>query len=219
LSARRIFALPDTQGFSPSLSSSNKAKGGYAFLLDRNDTQASRDDSSSYTLTRTKQVFYPQPLWMHYLAAEPAAKPLHPFHLSPKYPSGGGSNRGIRNSKEQKCKPQLVAIPARLRYASHRTRPPALEDVESIQVSISLLIAALARNRITSKRAAVLLYGLQLASTNARSITIEPSASSITRDLVRTKSGLDLAPREQRPTENDPRKQPKTGSGTARQAD
>jgi hypothetical protein len=58
---------------------------------------------------------------------------------------------------------------------------PPLEDVESIQVSISLLIAALARNRIDSKRAAVLLYGLQLASTNARSITIEPAASSIVR--------------------------------------
>jgi hypothetical protein len=72
---------------------------------------------------------------------------------------------------------------------------PPLEDVESIQVSISLLIAALARNRITAKRAAVLLYGLQLASTNARSITIEPSASSITRVLTRTRSGLDLAPR------------------------
>jgi hypothetical protein len=72
---------------------------------------------------------------------------------------------------------------------------PPLEDAESIQVSISLLIAALARNRITAKRAAVLLYGLQLASTNARSITIEPSASSITRILTRTKSGLDLAPR------------------------
>ena len=70
---------------------------------------------------------------------------------------------------------------------------PPLEDVESIQVSISLLIAALARNRIDSRRAAVLLYGLQLASTNARSITIEPAASSIVRALSRTKSGIDLA--------------------------
>jgi hypothetical protein len=73
---------------------------------------------------------------------------------------------------------------------------PPLEDVESIQVSISLLIAALARNRIDSKRAAVLLYGLQLASTNARSITIEPAAASIVRSLSRTKSGLDLAVKE-----------------------
>jgi len=70
---------------------------------------------------------------------------------------------------------------------------PPLEDVESIQVSISLLVAALARNRIDSKRAAVLLYGLQLASTNARSVTIEPAAASIVRTLARTKSGRDLA--------------------------
>jgi len=70
---------------------------------------------------------------------------------------------------------------------------PPLEDVESIQVSISLLVTALARNRIDSKRAAVLLYGLQLASTNARSVTIEPAPASIVRTLSRTKSGLDLA--------------------------
>jgi hypothetical protein len=76
---------------------------------------------------------------------------------------------------------------------------PPVEDPESIQVSISLLIAALARNRIDAKRAAVLLYGLQLASTNARSITIEPAASSVTRALIRTKSGLDLAPRDHEP--------------------
>jgi hypothetical protein len=74
---------------------------------------------------------------------------------------------------------------------------PPLEDVESIQVSISLLISALARNRIDSKRAAVLLYGLQLASTNARSISIEPSATSVIRELSRTKSGLDLAVKDE----------------------
>ena len=70
---------------------------------------------------------------------------------------------------------------------------PPLEDAESIQVSISLLVAALARNRIDSKRAAVLLYGLQLASSNARSIIIEPATASIVRTLARTKSGIDLA--------------------------
>ncbi len=73
---------------------------------------------------------------------------------------------------------------------------PPVEDAESIQVSISLLIAALARNRIDPKRAAVLLYGLQLASTNAKSITIEPYASSVTRAITRTRSGLDLAVRD-----------------------
>jgi hypothetical protein len=70
---------------------------------------------------------------------------------------------------------------------------PPVEDAESIQVSISLLIAALARNRIDPKRAAVLLYALQLASTNAKSITIEPYATSVTRAVTRTRSGRDLA--------------------------
>jgi hypothetical protein len=70
---------------------------------------------------------------------------------------------------------------------------PPVEDAESIQVAISLLIAAIARNRIDAKRAAVLLYGLQLASTNVRSINIEPYPSSVTRTLRRTKSGIDLA--------------------------
>jgi hypothetical protein len=73
---------------------------------------------------------------------------------------------------------------------------PPVEDAESIQVSISLLIAALARNRIDPKRAAVLLYALQLASTNAKSITIEPYASSVIRAVTRTRSGRDLATRD-----------------------
>jgi len=70
---------------------------------------------------------------------------------------------------------------------------PPVEDAESIQVSISLLIAALAGNRIEPKRAAVLLYGLQLASTNAKSIITEPYTSSVVRTVIRTKSGRDLA--------------------------
>jgi hypothetical protein len=73
---------------------------------------------------------------------------------------------------------------------------PPVEDAESIQVSISLLIAALACNRIEPKRAAVLLYGLQLASTNAKSIITEPYTSSVVRTVTRTKSGRDLATQE-----------------------
>ena len=87
---------------------------------------------------------------------------------------------------------------------------PPVEDAESIQVSISLPIAALARNRIDARRAAVLLYGLQLASTNAKSIIIEPCATSVIRAVTRTKSGRDLAAREQdRDEKNIARKCPK----------
>ncbi len=78
-------------------------------------------------------------------------------------------------------------------YAPIELDLPPVEDAESIQVSISLLIAALAHNRIDPKRAAILLYALQLASTNAKNIIIEPYASSVTRAVTRTKSGRDLA--------------------------
>jgi hypothetical protein len=70
---------------------------------------------------------------------------------------------------------------------------PALEDPESIQVSISLLVAALADNRIESKRAAVLLYGLQLASTNAKSITTEPYYARVVSNVILSALGPDLA--------------------------
>jgi hypothetical protein len=92
---------------------------------------------------------------------------------------------------------------------------PPVEDAESIQVSISLLIAALARNRIDPRRAAILLYGLQLASTNAKSITIEPNASSITRAITRTKSGLDLAVRDRSNHENTSQNGQKPASGAS----
>jgi hypothetical protein len=70
---------------------------------------------------------------------------------------------------------------------------PTLEDAESIQVSISLLVSALARNRIDSRRAAVLLYGLQLASTNAKSIITEPFAEAVVRSIVESPHGTDFA--------------------------
>ena len=70
---------------------------------------------------------------------------------------------------------------------------PPLEDAESVQIAISLVVAALARNRIDSRRAATILYALQLASTNARSINTEPYAPAVVRTVVRKKSGLDLA--------------------------
>jgi len=44
--------------------------------------------------------------------------------------------------------------------------PPTLEDAESIQTSLAMLIVALGQNRIDPKRAAPILYGLQVASQN-----------------------------------------------------
>jgi hypothetical protein len=51
---------------------------------------------------------------------------------------------------------------------------PRLEDRHAIQVALSLIITALAQQRIDPKRAALLFYGLQIASTNARQLNPIP---------------------------------------------
>ena len=73
---------------------------------------------------------------------------------------------------------------------------PPLEDRESIQLALSLLLAAMAQNRIDPKRAGTMLYALQVASANARGLTTEPSRSSIVRETVLDDSGVAIAPDE-----------------------
>jgi hypothetical protein len=51
---------------------------------------------------------------------------------------------------------------------------PNLEDRHSVQLALSLLLNAVARNQLDPRRAALLLYGLQIASTNARNLNPEP---------------------------------------------
>jgi hypothetical protein len=68
-----------------------------------------------------------------------------------------------------------------------------LEDRESVQLALSCVINALATGRLETKRATALLYGLQLASNNARALATEPSASGIVRFVEPSPEGLDLA--------------------------
>ena len=70
---------------------------------------------------------------------------------------------------------------------------PPLEDRESIQLAVSMLCAALARNEIDPKRAALLLYGLQVASSNVRGLDLEPLPSRAVQDIVPGKHGEHLA--------------------------
>ena len=72
---------------------------------------------------------------------------------------------------------------------------PLLEDRESVQVAISLVVSAIARNRIDPRRAATILYGLQLASNNTRHTTIEPTASSLAPAVAHSASGYDVLPK------------------------
>ena len=69
----------------------------------------------------------------------------------------------------------------------------ALEDRESVQVALSVVINALATGQLDIKRATALLYGLQLASNNARGLHTEPYATNTVRTIEPSPEGLDLA--------------------------
>jgi hypothetical protein len=69
----------------------------------------------------------------------------------------------------------------------------ALEDRESIQVALSVVINALATGDLESRRATALLYGLQLAGANAAHLNLTPYAPEIVRTAESTPDGLDLA--------------------------
>jgi hypothetical protein len=73
---------------------------------------------------------------------------------------------------------------------------PTLEDRESIQVALSMLISALGHNRIDPKRAGPILYCLQVATSNAPKLNIEPGANKVVRSTVIDPSGHELAPDE-----------------------
>jgi hypothetical protein len=69
----------------------------------------------------------------------------------------------------------------------------ALEDRESVQLAISVVINALATNAIETKRATALLYGLQLASINTARLNTAPDTPEVVRAVESSPEGLDLA--------------------------
>jgi len=74
---------------------------------------------------------------------------------------------------------------------------PPLEDRESIQLATSMIIGALARNTLDTKRAATLLYGLQVASANARNLKHTPLLSYLVTETTLTPTGDEIAPDEE----------------------
>ena len=69
----------------------------------------------------------------------------------------------------------------------------ALEDRESVQVALSVVINALATGQLDTKRATAILYGLQLASSNAATIQTQISPHDATLTTESTPEGLALA--------------------------
>ena len=69
----------------------------------------------------------------------------------------------------------------------------ALEDRESVQIALSVVVNALATGQIDTKRATAILYGLQLASSNAAHLHLKPYGPNIVRTVESSPEGLDLA--------------------------
>jgi hypothetical protein len=119
--------------------------------------------------------------------------------------------RHIRTNGLQCRAPQLHRTPycyfhARLhqRHAPYRNpvagAAPAplhlgpLEDRESIQVALSVVLNALAAHQLDRRHATALLYGLQLASNNAARLDLAPSPTQVVRSLEPAQPHPNLAP-------------------------
>jgi hypothetical protein len=89
-----------------------------------------------------------------------------------------------------------VPVASHSRYPAREDAPfdlPPIEDSASIQLALIEVAQALAANRIEPRRAGLLLYALQVASTNAKHVNI-PSSS--VRSISYTAQGQALAPQQ-----------------------
>jgi hypothetical protein len=89
--------------------------------------------------------------------------------------------------------------PALAQYFGIPTGPllldfPQIEDRESIQLSLSMLLAALGQDRLDPKRATVMLYGLQVASSNAAKLSGD--SAHVVSETTLDEAGNELAPDE-----------------------
>ena len=71
---------------------------------------------------------------------------------------------------------------------------PPLEDTVSIQLALIDVLQALAANQLDTKRAGLLLYGLQVASANVQKM--HRPISDVVRSVTYTEEGTPLAPQD-----------------------
>jgi hypothetical protein len=112
--------------------------------------------------------------------AEGSALPLRTIDYG-TYPVGSTSTE---------CHPERSEGPAL--HSASLDLPP-LEDAVSIQLALIDVAQALAANRIDTKRAGLLLYALQVASTNVRNMHIPLDS---VRSVTYTDDGAPLAPQD-----------------------
>ncbi|HEY3988651.1 MAG TPA: hypothetical protein VGM02_05075 [Acidobacteriaceae bacterium] len=70
---------------------------------------------------------------------------------------------------------------------------PPIEDSASVQLALAEVLEALAADQIDAKRAGLLLYGLQVASANAKHVHLHRSSI---QSVSYTADGIALAPQE-----------------------
>lgn len=84
---------------------------------------------------------------------------------------------------------------------------PPLEDAESIQLSLSILLSALAARQVHTELARNLLYTLQLASINVRALSTVPltdaDRSTLVHHVVHDPEGHALAPPDEANIDDD----------------
>jgi hypothetical protein len=68
-----------------------------------------------------------------------------------------------------------------------------LEDRESVQIAISVVVNALATGQLETRRASAILYGLQLARYNCARLNTNPYPPDVVLTVEPSPEGLDLA--------------------------
>jgi hypothetical protein len=70
---------------------------------------------------------------------------------------------------------------------------PPVEDIESVQMALSTVIAALASARLETPRAMALFYGLQLSAANVGKMKCNAESGESVREVGATEEGVEIA--------------------------
>jgi len=131
-----------------------------------------------------------KPLCFHHANANAHHRALHP-------PDDGTSNiicdLGSNQLDAIRREPILAQYYANTRGPVILDFPP-LEDANAVQLALSMVLTVLGQNRLEPKRAAAMLYNLQIASGNARNVT--HNDSQVVREFVHDDTGALLSPDE-----------------------
>jgi hypothetical protein len=108
---------------------------------------------------------------------------------SPKYPKFYNSQNELKHRQKDHLADDYYSA-SRINGPTADELPP-LEDPESIQLAISMVLASLADFRIETKRANLMLYALRLAMMNEP--RIRPAAENSVTDIVTNEFGVEMA--------------------------